>query len=26
VRDLNGGELDDDLAMLALGYPAASRP
>jgi serine phosphatase RsbU (regulator of sigma subunit) len=23
VRQLNGGELDDDLAMLALGYPAA---
>jgi serine phosphatase RsbU (regulator of sigma subunit) len=23
VRELNGGELDDDLAVLALGYPAA---
>jgi len=23
VRVLNGGELDDDLAVLALGYPAA---
>jgi serine phosphatase RsbU (regulator of sigma subunit) len=22
VRELNGGELDDDLAMLAVGYPA----
>jgi serine phosphatase RsbU (regulator of sigma subunit) len=24
VRVLNGGELDDDLAALALGYPATS--
>jgi serine phosphatase RsbU (regulator of sigma subunit) len=25
VRDLNGGELDDDLAVLALGCPAPAR-
>ena len=25
VRELNGGELDDDLAVLAVGYPAAGR-
>jgi serine phosphatase RsbU (regulator of sigma subunit) len=25
VRELNGGELDDDLAMLAVGYQAASH-
>jgi serine phosphatase RsbU (regulator of sigma subunit) len=24
VRDLNGGELDDDLAMLAVGYPGGT--
>jgi hypothetical protein len=22
VRELNGGELDDDLALLALGFPS----
>jgi len=22
VRELNGGDLDDDLAVLALGFPA----
>jgi serine phosphatase RsbU (regulator of sigma subunit) len=26
VRELNGGELDDDLAMLAVGYPATAQP
>ena len=26
VRVLNGGELDDDLAVLALGYPAGGPP
>ena len=25
VRDLNGGDLDDDLAVLALGFPAVAR-
>jgi serine phosphatase RsbU (regulator of sigma subunit) len=25
VRELNGGDLDDDLAVLALGFPAAAR-
>jgi len=24
VRDLNGGDLDDDLAVLALGFPAVA--
>jgi serine phosphatase RsbU (regulator of sigma subunit) len=26
VRELNGGDLDDDLAMLAMGYPATGLP
>jgi serine phosphatase RsbU (regulator of sigma subunit) len=26
VRELNGGDLDDDLAMLAVGYPATGQP
>jgi len=24
VRDLNGGDLDDDLALLALGFPTVA--
>ncbi len=26
VRELNGGDLDDDLAVLALGFPAVAGP
>jgi hypothetical protein len=26
VRELNGGDLDDDLAVLALGFSSAAEP